>query len=377
MSRALDFCQMPAPPASCGHGARYRETRRTALRSWLCTSVLVMRMLAASATAAELPALGARLDQTTVSGLSSGAYMAGQMQLAHASIITGAGIIAGGPYGCAESLFADSMPGPGTVFLNASKAINGCMLDGLKLWGIPNPKQLATRARQLAEAGRIDPTAEVLRDKVYLFSGREDRTVVPAIVAAAADFYAALGLPREAIKYVTEVAAGHGFVTTDKGLACGRSGQPYVVDCDYDQAGDLLGHLLGPLQPRSATPSAAPQEFDQGPFKDGLVDHSLSVSGAVYVPADCRRETGCSIHVVFHGCGQNRANVGETVLADLGFIAWADTNRLILLFPQVAQSALNPQGCWDWWGYTGRDYLTRQGAQIVAVHRMLLRLAAR
>ena len=35
---------------------------------------------------------------------------------------------------------------------------------------------------------------------------------------------------------------------------------------------------------------------------------------------------------------------------------------MIVLFPQVEQSALNPQGCWDWWGYTGHDYITRKGA---------------
>ena len=79
-----------------------------------------------------LPALEAKLDQSSVSGLSSGAYMAGQFQLANASIIVGAAIIAGGPYGCAESLYADAMPGPGTAFLNLSKAIHGCMLDALQ-----------------------------------------------------------------------------------------------------------------------------------------------------------------------------------------------------------------------------------------------------
>ena len=58
-----------------------------------------------------LPALGAKLDATSVSGISSGAYMAGQFQMAQAKIVTGAAIIAGGPYGCSESVFADSMPG--------------------------------------------------------------------------------------------------------------------------------------------------------------------------------------------------------------------------------------------------------------------------
>ncbi len=31
---------------------------------------------------------------------------------------------------------------------------------------------------------------------------------------------------------------------------------------------------------------------------------------------------------------------------------------------------LNPQGCWDWWGYTGSDYATQNGLQIRAVKQI-------
>ncbi|MEI9900752.1 MAG: hypothetical protein WDN31_12225 [Hyphomicrobium sp.] len=55
---------------------------------------------------------------------------------------------------------------------------------------------------------------------------------------------------------------------------------------------------------------------------------------------------------------------------------WADTNNIIVLFPQTAATPLNPQGCWDWWGYTGSEYLTREAPQITAVYRMLERLTA-
>ena len=346
------------------------------------TSAMVFLTVSASsvapAFAAELPRLGALIEQTSVSGLSSGAYMAGQMQLAHSRIIVGAGIIAGGPYGCAESTFADAIPGPGAIFFNAGKAVNGCMLDGLKLLGVPDPAVLARRAHQLAEAGRIDPIAGVLRDRIYLFTGREDHTVVAAIVAKAAEFYSALGVPKEAIKFVAEVDSGHGFVTAGQGLVCGRTGPPYVVDCNYDQAGALLQHLLGPLKPRVDGAAASTlDDFDQRIFVKDVGEHNLSDTGTVYVPAECRRQEGCRIHVVFHGCGQSRSAIGPRLPAQTGFVPWADANRLILLFPQVSPSALNPQGCWDWWGYTGREYLTRNGAQIIAVHRMLLRLAER
>jgi hypothetical protein len=83
--------------------------------------------------------------------------MAGQFQMAHSKEVVGAGIIAGGPYGCSESLFADVIPGPGTALLNLTKAINGCMLNALQAFGVPNPAQLAERAERLAEHDRIDP----------------------------------------------------------------------------------------------------------------------------------------------------------------------------------------------------------------------------
>ena len=61
-----------------------------------------------------------------------------------------------------------------------------------------------------------------------------------------------------------------------------------------------------------------------------------------------------------------------------GFARWADGNRVVVLFPQVSDNPiLNPKGCWDWWGYTGEDYLTKDASQIAAIWRMAERLAER
>jgi poly(3-hydroxybutyrate) depolymerase len=327
-------------------------------------------------SAHRLPALGADIEQTSVSGFSAGAYMAGQFQVAHSTIVVGAGIVAGGPYGCAESAFAAVMPGPGAAFLNLAKATNGCMLNAMQALGVPDPAQLAERARQRAAAGSIDPIDGLAGDRIYLFSGANDRTVVAPIVAAAAEFYARLGVPAKQIKLVTDVPAGHAFVTEDRGVDCGRSGAPYITHCHYDQAGELLRHIHGPLRPRSEQPAGDFVTFDQREFTRDLPDHGLADMGVVYIPPACRSTTGCRVHIAFHGCGQNQAALGDTFPRDSGFARWADTNRFIVLFPQVYPSALNPQGCWDWWGYTGRDYLTRKAPQIVAVRRMLDRLAA-
>ena len=68
-----------------------------------CDPALERRRLRAERPqAVPLPALGADLEATSVSGLSAGAFMASQFHIAHSRIVVGVGIVAGGPYGCAE-----------------------------------------------------------------------------------------------------------------------------------------------------------------------------------------------------------------------------------------------------------------------------------
>ena len=323
----------------------------------------------------QLPRLGANIMETSVSGISSGAYMAGQFQLAHAKQVTGAAIIAGGPWGCAESAFAGIMPGFGAEFMNMNKAVNGCMSNKMAALGVPDPAGLAQKAKARAEKGEIDPIADVASDRIYLFSGKQDHTVVPQIVEAARAFYGRLGVPDKNIVLEEGYPAGHAFVTDDSGLACEQTGEPYVVDCDYDQAGALLKHIYGKLNPRAEVASGTYAEFDQRPFTEKLGSHGLSGTGLSYIPKSCVTDKGCRVHIAFHGCAQNRMTVGEDFARESGLARWADTNKLIILFPQTATLPLNPQGCWDWWGYTGENFLTRDAKQVVAVERMLERLA--
>jgi len=68
---------------------------------------LAALLVASAVHAAEpLPALHAAREGVTVSGVSSGAYMAVQLHVAHSARVAGVGAIAGGPYYCAQgSLF--------------------------------------------------------------------------------------------------------------------------------------------------------------------------------------------------------------------------------------------------------------------------------
>jgi poly(3-hydroxybutyrate) depolymerase len=325
------------------------------------------------ALAAEaLPKLGTDLAATSVSGLSSGAFMAVQIEVAHSKDMVGAGIVAGGPYACAESQASRLVPfWPSAVLQNAQQALYQCMQTSS---GTPDPEALAKRAAELAQDGAIDPLAGLADDNVYLFSGNEDQTVTRPVVQAAESFYEKVGVPQGDLTLV-EKEGGHAFLTEQGGAACGISATPYVSDCDYDQAKAILSWIYGPLAKASDEPKGQFILFDQQPFSepgDGFAEE-----GVVYVPPSCVEQPGCRVHIALHGCQQSREAVGDAFIKEAGYAAIADTNRLVILFPQAKViTGINPQGCWDWWGYTGLDYLGKEAPQIKAIWTMVEQLAA-
>jgi hypothetical protein len=289
----------------------------------------VLSLLGASATAAaadDLPKLGVTLPATSVSGLSSGAYMAGQIELAHSKDIVGAGIVAAGPFACAETASSELFPyWLIVVWQNATQAANSCMKDD---WGAPDADKLAKLAKELAEDGKIDDLSGLADDKVYLFSGNEDQTVVRPVVEATKRFYEAAGVPEGSVTLV-EKEGGHAFLTETEGTTCGLSADPYVSDCDYDQAKAILEWIYGtPLADPSPSPSGKFITFDQSAFNTGI-PNGLAAEGVVYVPQDCVDHPGCRLHIALHGCDQARETVGDAFIKESGFARYADTNRLV------------------------------------------------
>jgi hypothetical protein len=301
--------------------------------------------------------------------------MAGQIQIAHSRHIVGAGLVAGGPFACAESAGGRVAPfWSAALAQNLVQALNGCTSDTLRAFGIPSASALADRAKELAREGKIDPIEGVIGDRVYLFSGGEDRVVVRSVVESADRFYQALGVPSGQVRLETDPDAGHAFLTEDSGTACGASESPFLSDCDYDQAGAILQWIYGELAPPSVEPQGHFVRYSQQAF--GARGDGLGEAGVVYVPEACRQESGCRLHMALHGCEQGLDQVRMRFVEESGFARWADTNRLVVLFPQVAKSAGNPRACWDWWGYTGPDFLTKAAPQVRAIWAMAERLAA-
>jgi poly(3-hydroxybutyrate) depolymerase len=305
------------------------------------------------AAAVPLPQLAVDPAEVSVSGLSSGGYMAVQMHVAYSATFTrGAGVVAGGPYFCAEGSIVN--------------ATGRCMTHASS---IP-VASLAATTRSWASSGLIDPVSHLGNARVYLFSGTLDNTVRPAVMDDLRTYYREF-TAEAGLAYKNNLAAAHAMVTDDFGNGCTTSSSPFINDCNFDLAGELLQHLYGPLNPRNdGTLSGSFVEFDQGEFVSG---HGMAATGWAYVPQACSSGAGCRLHVAFHGCRQNVTLVGQQFVRNTGYNRWADSNRMVVLYPQTSTLAVN--SCWDWWGYDSADYARKSGPQMAAVKAMVTRLA--
>lgn len=359
------------------------------IRTWLRAAVLLAAFVgsaaassAACAQAHSLAELGARLmlDRSAISlsGVSSGGYMAHQFHVAHSAHVTGAGILAGGPYRCAAGVYRPYS------WLDASglyAATSRCSNTN-PYWIYQGPPDLAVSLRETraeAAAGGIDDPRGMRGDRVWLFSGGADDTVPPGVVDVLERYYRefvdAPDLHHERLEQ-----AGHAMITADRGNACGASAPPFVNDCDFDAAGQLLAHIYGDLRPPAAREQLEPAlAFDQSAFFE-RADRSVSLHarGYVYLPPQCLQGTRCRLHVVFHGCRQQHEQVGDAFYHGSGYNRWASSNDIVVLYPQTTAwaggafaASANPRGCWDWWGYSGDAYHRKDGKQMRAVAAMI------
>ncbi len=230
----------------------------------------------------------------------------------------------------------------------------------------------STRRRAGRASGLIDPVANLNASKVYLFSGTQDSAVRPPVMDDLLVYYRNF-VPDANIVYKNNLPAEHAMVTEDYGSSCSLKAPPYINDCDYDLAGALLQQLYGPLNARNnGTLSGSFVEFEQTAFVSG---HGMGTTGWVYVPQACAGgATRCKLHVVLHGCKQNTADVGQQFVRNTGYNRWADTNQIVVLYPQTGAAAIN--SCWDWWGYDRADYAKKSGPQMAAIKAMVDRVSS-
>ena len=212
--------------------------------------------------------------------------------------------------------------------------------------------ELKGYADGFAAAGEIDSLDGLQDDTVFVYSGKLDTVVHPGVVQKTADFFASYGAR---VVTVFNVSSEHCIPTPDYGNACSQLASPYISKCDYDGAGAALSTLL--RLDYGSTPAKSQNLFsiDQAKFfPDGILTLGLDSQCFVYVPTACQSGSqACRLHIDFHGCNQQVGKIGKTYVENSGYTPWAEANNIIVLFPQAkTEPLLNPQGCFDWWGYS-------------------------
>ena len=329
----------------------------------------------ASAQVVSLPSYNVDINQTSVSGLSSGGYMAVQFDVAFSSILRGAGVIAGGPYYCAQGS------------QTAATSTCSCVPFGCFWQSSTNVGQLITITDRNAGRGLIDGTGNLANHRIWMFSGTSDTAVPQRIMDDLFTYYRHY-IRAENIFYKKDIAAEHAMPTDYFGNSCETRDDPFINNCNYDGAGQLLQWIYGNLNPKNTGQlGGAFVNFGQSEFIDQPNDHDMASDGWLFVPANCGNRQACKLHVVFHGCkqyetyryfagGAGLVTFGTTYVRNTGYNKWADTNNIIVLYPQATGGGQNPLGCWDWWGYDDPNYAIKNGRQMAAVKRMVDRIAS-
>ena len=306
-------------------------------------------------------------QQIFVAGISSGGFFGVQMHVAHSSVFQGAAIYAGGVFHCSQDSVALALAECG------GETVNGQALYQNTL------AQSEAYLDQQSAAGTIDPASHLQGQPVYLWSGTKDSVVNPQEMADLNSEYLHYGAH---VTFDNGFAADHGWESPDGELPCGTAASPYMIACTqnaqlYDSEQKWLTLFFGPLNARSSTLHGSLMRFDQTEFGAGAAN-SMDTNGTVYVPQPCAAGTTCGFVVVFHGCKQGHAFIGDTFVTESGIDQWADTNKIIVLYPYAVAAPgpapYNPNGCWDWWGYDDPNYSLKSGTQTTIVYRMVQRV---
>ncbi|MBS2029395.1 MAG: hypothetical protein JST54_15950 [Deltaproteobacteria bacterium] len=329
---------------SCGCGAMLPDSSR------------VQR----SALAGDAGALGTynvAPGDVAVAGISSGGFMAVQLHVAYsATFQRGAAIFAGGPFYCAQDSIVN--------------AITTCET------GSPTASTYESTTDSYANSGDIDPTSNLSGAQVWMWSGTGDTTVKQSVMDSLQGYYQHY---RANVTYDNTSSSGHAWISPDATNSCTVSQTPYINNCNVDAEQQFLSQFWGSLQPKSTgSLQGSFIPFDQDEFLDdgNAPAHSMDETGWLYVPPSCASGSVCHLVVALHGCEQNygNANIGDTFIKKTGLDEWADTNGILVLYPQTTTSSSNSNACWDWWGYDDANYAKKSGHQMLAIKRMVDRI---
>ena len=296
--------------------------------------------------------------------------MATQLVVAWPERFSGLGVLAAGPWSCAQG--------------SLSLALNQCMMTRR---GEPSLDELESRHQRYLELEQVGSADDLSQLRTYLWHGEEDEVVEPLLGDLLAEQWTNWLASPDQLKVARSENAGHGWpvrLPNDPSAGpeewgdCRQGGGSFVLACGEDIAGDMMNWLYPEREiSRGSEQSGELIAFDQSEFAaKGFAD-----TGYVFIPEGC--EAGeCPVTLALHGCQMNEEAIGDTFVRYSGLNAWASAHQQIVLYPQTESSMANPKGCWDWWGFAESTWQlspqhdTRSGTQIGALIAMLDRLQA-
>jgi poly(3-hydroxybutyrate) depolymerase len=324
--------------------------------------------------ASPLPSYRISPSRIVVAGISSGGAMAVQIGVAYSRIFKGVAVYAGVPYYCAQD--------------SETTALTTCEQNAPAISLAP----LESTTKQYAKDGLIDPLAFLRAQRIYLWSGLLDVTVQQPVMNELQQYYK--DLHANVFHYDNNFDAAHGWESPYGPNMCDEEATPYVILCEdsdrsggsgsnpYDSEQVWMSEFFGKLKPKnSGTLTGAVIPFDQNEFapNSDAAAIDMDTTGYAFVPQQCasgKKPRG--LILALHGCNQYYGAVGSAFIDDAGINQWADTNNIVVLYPQAIMSTANPEGCWNWWGYlSDPNYAQKSGPQMQALYQMVNRASRR
>jgi hypothetical protein len=386
-----------------------------------------LALLFSTATAsAQDPAPKIDSAQISVSGVSSGAFMAQQLHVAYSDIFSGMGSVAGGPFYCAQNMKPEDI----------ATIKQQCMMGvGADL----TADTYIAKAEELSKNGKIAPLANLKDDRVFIFNSQNDQVINPLLGNASRLFYNKF-VDSDNIKAWANIPSfgpfypvAHGMPTTkslfdkfenigDSVTPCApsnsqqyawfpnplvRGNDPWIYHCNYgflpgyNLGKDIFWHLYGEMKNTHSFDPANLYHFSQKPYvsdldsDQALNDHGIGSTGYAYIPTTCKSgKKNCKLHVALHGCQQFpewkfKGKIGASVSGEeitFGDLFYkniyndlAESNDIVMLYPQAhnvgtQESDINPYGCWAFWALSDDEtqtYYTREGREMKMIASMV------
>lgn len=392
------------------------------------------------------------INAYTISGISSGGFMAQQMATIYSSSIEGVATVAGGYYFCAldylpKKIEQDRLTiGEQNLFLYepSNKALSDSLNPLVIFSGEINPvtwfkpsignpiyqavsecmlnpehtKINYSYMKKNVEKNLIDHTDYIKDQKVLIFHGKKDSVLDYKMQNKLISFYQHFNLPKENLR-VIKGSGSHNFpISEKKGIDCAKEDVPYLGNCNYDLAYEILNHLNQITKDKSPVNESNLYMIDQTINRENInrsmktfkqPTASIAPYGYLYASEAClNNPTNCKLHVALHGCKMSdsyndefqqkyqtqvqntkelhvknnafnkllgKVSIEEKAnhygllkfVLDSDYLKYAEKNQLMILFPQTwiteKNYPYNPKGCWDWFGWTNDKYATNDGIE--------------